>query len=301
MSIRVKACPRSIVSLRTLLFFPLVFLYAHLAGADISVSIGTASLTLPVPEGYQALPLDKQEIAAVVEKAVPTAGTTNTRLAFLVLKADLDADRGNADARSIDFQTMRESFTKNLSRDYFEGEKKLLRAQAGAFMEKAKGRVAELSKAGTYGTNPESESTSMSLFIDTERVIGMSTVWKMAWTDESGRRQTQESVVTVCLMLLKGKALFFYVRGTKDELAWTQAEARKMAEQLIALNPSSWVEAQNEKTGLDTQKIIDAGIKGSKLPTTWTELGALVGVIAVVLGWFYFKRRTAKVPPVIKP
>jgi len=272
----------------------------NLTGAEVTVPVGAARLTLPVPDGYELLPLDKPDVANAVEQIAPTAGTSNSRLAFLVFSADFQAERGDTDARSIDFQTMRKCFTTNLSSDYFEVEKRNLKAQSATILDKAKSRVEALSNKGTYGTQPELENIVLPVFMETERAIGISTLWKITSTDESGNRQTSESVVTFCMLLLKGKALFFYVRGARTELEWSQAEARKLAEQLIALNPSSWVEAQNEKTGLDTQKAIDAGVKSSKLPTTWAELWFYVGAIALVLAWAFLKKRAKTEPPVIR-
>jgi hypothetical protein len=261
----------------------------NLVGAGVTVSIGTARLTLPVPDGYQVLPLEKPDIANAVEQLAPTSGTPNARLAYMVFSTDAEEGKPDADIRSIDFQTMQKCFTRNVTRAYFEEEKKLVKASSANIKDTAQERIEVLKEDGYYDAQSEFENTFLPVFLETERAIGFSLLWKITSTDESGNRQVEESAVTVCMMVLKGKVLYCYFRGSKSDLEWNQQEASKLAEQLVALNPSSWIEVLNEKTGLDNQKAINAGIK-------WAGFG----VIASVLVWVFYKRRGKTESPAIR-
>jgi hypothetical protein len=231
---------------------------------------------------------------------MPTAGTPNMRVAIFFRSQDIEADDVRYDSRSFDFLTIRKSQTINASLSDLAGVKQLAKTQLDKlFLTSGKTRVAELAKDGFYGTKPVFEPTVLPVFYETERAFASTTIWKVTRLDDHNGTVVRESVVTTCTMLLKGKFVLLYVRGAKGDVEWTRTEAVKMPQKLAKLNPDNFVEAMNEKTGLDTQKIIDAGIKGSKLPKTWTQLWICIGGIAVVLILVGLKRWAKSEPPVI--
>lgn len=217
------------------------FLLPETKADDVRVQLGTTEIILPNPQGYVALNLDDKNVSTAIAQAWPVP-STNKRLGMLFRKEDVEAPDFDLDGRpikTIDFQTIQALQTTETPLTYFNGEKELLKsahAEKNKYVEEGLEQRKELIKKMDFGPNAVAESKSLPVFFESEKAFAYTILWKITTTGEDKVPKVVEHAVTLCSILIKGKIILIYIRGSKADAKWTQDEARDFATGLIARN-----------------------------------------------------------------
>lgn len=259
----------------------------------IDISVGTARLTIPSPDGYSPITSDMQPCAELAKRFVPPS---NEQFALFLPDADVAlAARGKIPEpqRSFNVQSAKALIQPFVSTADFAQLKRMMKTQNEEILKKAESQMPGLLQKVNKGISADYD-VDLNLSLDqilplpphyeTERGMAYSTLLKYKVNDEDGKPSVFEGVVTATLVHIQGKVLFLYANAEKSGLDWCRSESQKWADTVIAANPSTGDiavrESRPSRTGFDWSKVFGKAVAG-----------AIIGGIVGALGYVFRKKK----------
>jgi len=259
----------------------------------IDISVGTARLTIPSPDGYSPITSDMQPHAELAKRFVPPS---NEQFALFLPDADVAlAARGKIPKpqRSFYVQSAKALIQPFVSTADFAQLKRMMKTQNEEILKKAESQMPGLLQKLNKGISADYD-VDLNLSLDqmlplpphyeTERGMAYSTLLKYKVNDEDGKPSVFEGVVTATFVHIQGKVLFLYANAEKSGLDWCRSESQKWADTVIAANPSTGDiavrESRPSRTGFDWSKVFGKAVAG-----------AIIGGIVGALGYVFRKKK----------
>jgi hypothetical protein len=258
------------------------------------VDIAGTRISLPTPLGFALLTPSMQPMYDV---SMDLRAQENKRLATFIDEAIVPqvlAGETPSFQRYINVEVLNSLAARNSSASDFMQFKGIMRDQLERAMAKLERQLPErmdrLSDRVTDTLDRElvfsiSNVVPLPIHKETDTTLAMSSIVKY---DRAGAVDNLVVTSTSTFVFLKGKIIFVYVYGGRDDLEWTRSQAAEWVASIIASNAYSpadhGVETQAHRKGIDWDRVIAKGVAGA-------VIGGLLGGVIGFFGWIGRRRK----------
>jgi hypothetical protein len=244
------------------------------AALAVDIDIGGTELSVPAPGGYALLTEDMQPYADVAKRFVPPQNEQ-----FAVFLGHVDAAlaaQGEVPEpkRFFYVQTAKSIIDRFASIANFTEVKDAMKGQNEEIAKEIEAKMPGITRELNEGIRKDYDvdlafSVSRMLPLpphhESDRSLAFSMLTKYDMTDADGNPVSFEASVTATFVHVRGKILFLYAVGEKDDLDWTREASREWAAAVIAKNPSTGSIAERERrpSGFDWNGVLTYGIIGA--------------------------------------
>jgi hypothetical protein len=243
------------------------------AAMAVEIEVGSTRLSIPAPDSYALVTDDMRPYADVAKRFVPPQ---NQQFALFLSPVDAAlAAKGSVPEpqRLFYVQTLRDLVYRPMTTRDFASLKRAMKAEndqiAREIEAKAPGMIREIN-AGIEKAYDVDLALSVSQVVplpphhESDRSLALSMITKYGMTDVRGNPVSWEASITVTLVHVRGKILYLYAVGQKDDLSWTRDASREWAAAVVAANPSTGAIAEQERgAGFDWVGVVKYGIIGA--------------------------------------
>lgn len=276
--------------------FPLPLFCALLLGLGesqaVEIKMGSTSLTVPAPDGFEFLD-GNTPYAKLSERFVPAA---NIQYAIFLTKQDAEvAVKGGNPApdRWFYVQASRALIDRPVTIAEFAEMKQIISTENEKILRQVEREmpdfVAKVNKgiAEDFKVDPRlsvNQMVPLPPHLKQERAMAYSALMSVNANGPDGKPVKTDSAMTIAFAHLKGKILFFYAKGGKEDLEWTREQSKKWVEAVIAANPSVGEVARSEAAPSHGSGFDWSGIWGKVI------IGAVAGAIIGGLSTLFRKK-----------
>jgi hypothetical protein len=256
---------------------------------NVNFKIGDVSFTIPPPDGFLPVTDEMVELKKLAETFV---APQNTLLAsFIPEEVAPAAQRGEITAmpRTMSIQTATKMLTQDATRSDFADFKEAIRGQQlelmkkvekemPGFFDKANQKIKKDFNAevavGVGGIVP------LPPHLENDRMLAFSMLLNVSIKDAQGKSEVSAAYATSTFLHLRGKLLFVYVYGGKEDLDWTREVSKNWTAAMLAANPPDALtdareSAPSKHHGFDWSQVLRSGLIGG-------GIGCLIGLFRFI-------------------
>lgn len=268
-------------------FWLLVIPFASTANP---VEVGGTSVEIPTPHGFARV---TPEMTGVVELQKYFVPPTNQELASFISEGDVPtALEGKVPdlTRRFTVQVAKKIAGHQLTNAEFSQLKQMYKTEGEQRIEKLKGQLSQFFEDANKGISKQLDVNvvisvggivPLPYHFESDRIFSTSMLMKSDIKSESGHIISEVIAATTTLVHVKGRLLFLYAYGSKDDLEWTRARSKEWAEAVIASNRDAPLASSSslgvQYSGINWDRVISKGIGGAFLALIAALVMSVVG------------------------
>lgn len=257
------------------------------ASAANPVDVGGVSIEIPTPTGFARV---TPEMKGVVELQTSFVPPSNQQLIAFISQDDAPtALEGKIPslAKRFNVQIAKKYASHSLTNAEFSDLKRLYKTEGERMIEQLKGQLSEFFANASKGVSQQLDTNvvisaggvvPLPSHFENDRIFSASMLMKSDVKGESGDTYSEVISATTTIIHVKKRLLFLYAYGGKDDLEWTRARSKELAEAIVASNPdagsASALSESPHPSGIDWDRVILKSIGG-----------AFIGLFAALIAW----------------
>lgn len=229
--------------MRLAAFFSLLLI--SFASTANPVEVGGTFVEIPTPPGFARV---TPEMTGVVELQKYFVPPINQQLAWFISEGDVPTalEGGIPDlARRFTVQVAKTTAGHHLTNAEFSQIKQMYKTEGEQRIEQLKGQLSQFFADANKGISKQLDVNvvisaggivPLPYHFESDRVFSASMLMKSDIVAESGQSFSEVNAATTTFVHVRGRLLFLYVNGSKDDLEWTRARSKEWAMAVLAAN-----------------------------------------------------------------